>query len=229
VSDQGGQGETEQELSLSWPSAEEAAAESDLSEPEFESLLETVIDAAAIHAAQFGDDALFEDQPHSRGDAKGRASAASAGQGNGPPGIPPHLRWEIDWGGADTLDVYARKLDCFGIELGAYGVPGLGQVTYVSHLSRPHPHIRVGASRIDERLYMSWRGGARQEADRSLAARAGVLSGKVLLQFLPRETEELLLRVEHDYANRDAATIRKTRFGVRSAGKGYEFFVIEQR
>lgn len=224
----GGQEEIGQDVSLAWPSADEAAAESDLSEPEFESLLKTVIDAAAFRAAQLGDEAPLEDEPHGRGGKERTASAAGAGEGNGPPGIPPHLRWEIDWGGADTLEVYARKLDRFGIELGIYGVPGPGQVTYVSHLARLHPQARVGASGAEKRLYMSWRGGARQEADRSLAAKAGAASGKVLLQFFPRETEELLLQVEHDYRNRDAATIRKTRFGLRPVGNDYEFFVIEQ-
>ncbi|HET6882810.1 MAG TPA: hypothetical protein VFI31_21765 [Pirellulales bacterium] len=62
----------------------------------------------------------------------------------------------------------------------------------------------------------------------ALAAKAGVSPGSLLLQFFPPETEELLLRVEHDFRGRDASTIRKTRFGLRPAGKDYEFFVIEQ-
>jgi hypothetical protein len=47
-------------------------------------------------------------------------------------------------------------------------------VTYVSNLSRPRPEVRVGASKADERLYMSWRSGARKDADRRLAAKAGI-------------------------------------------------------
>lgn len=225
----GGQGESGQDLSLAWPTADAAAAESDLNEPVFEPLLKTIIAVAATRAAQFDEESSIEDKPQGRDRKKGTVEATGGGEGNGPVGMPPHLRWEIDWGGADTLETYARKLDFFGIELGTYGLPSPGQVTYISRLSRPRPDVRVGASKADQRLYMSWRGGARQAADRGLAAKAGVSPVTILLQFFPPETEELLLKVEQAYGHRAAATIRKTRFGVRSAGKEYEFFVVEQR
>ena len=75
---------------------------------------------------------------------------------------------------------------------------------------------------------MSWRRGTLRDADRSLAAKAGMAAGKIILQFYPEKTEQLLLRLEHEFRGRDASAIRKTRFGLRSGGDGYQFFVIEQ-
>lgn len=223
----GSQEELGADLSLASPGMDEVAAETDLSEPEFQSTLQTVISAAATRDVQTGDEVSF-DEPRRRKGKGGKASLAGIGGVSGKPGIPTHLRWEIDWGSADTLETYARKLDYFGIELGAFGIPRAGQVTYIKNLSRPSPDVRVGTSKTDERLYMSWRSGALKEADRRLAAKAGVSPVPILLQFFPPETEELLLRIEHDFRNRDATTIRKTRFGLRPVGRSYEFYIIEQ-
>ncbi|HQU42371.1 MAG TPA: hypothetical protein PK867_06140 [Pirellulales bacterium] len=102
-------------------------------------------------------------------------------------------------------------------------------MTYIKNLSRPAPDVRVGSAGEEKRLYMSWRRGTLQEADRKLAAKAGVPAGRILLQFYPAETEQGLLRAEHDFRGRDASTIRKTRFGVRATDRGYEFFVVDQQ
>lgn len=90
------------------------------------------------------------------------------------------------------------------------------------------PDVRIGTSKADERLYMTWRSGALKEADRRLAAKAGVSPGPIVLQFFSAETEQLLLGIEHGFRNRDATTIRKTRFGLRPARTSYEFYVMEQ-
>ena len=197
-----------------------------MTDPQFESTLNLLIDATALRELAAADTASFDDGLHGRGD---KSSAAGPGVGTGKSGLPPHLRWEIDWGSADTLETYARKLDFFGIELGAYGVPDSDQVTYIKNLSHAKPDVRQGAAKLDKRLYMWWRSGARKDADRHLAAKAGVSAGRILLQFFSEETEQLLLHIEQSFRGRDASTIRKTRFGLRPTGKGYEFFVIEQR
>ncbi|HVA49827.1 MAG TPA: hypothetical protein VNH11_25895 [Pirellulales bacterium] len=224
----GGESDLGDELLLASPVANDLAAETDLTDPEFQSTLTTVIDAAAMHEAAFGDATSFDEALSGSGPS-GTGTAAGPGDDSGKPGIPPHLRWEIDFGSADTLDTYARKLDGFGIELATFGVRGPGQLTYIKNLSRPAPDVRVGAAGAEKRLYMSWRRGTLQEADRKLAAKAGVPAGRILLQFYPAETEQLLLRAEHDFRGRDASTIRKTRFGVRPADRGYEFFVVDQQ
>ncbi|MCU0983058.1 MAG: hypothetical protein MUF25_28185, partial [Pirellulaceae bacterium] len=52
---------------------------------------------------------------------------------------------------------------------------------------------------------------------------------RMVLQFYPKETEMKLLRLEAENAKgRDARAFLKTIFGVRPAGSGYEFFVIDQ-
>jgi hypothetical protein len=225
--DGGGQGEVGDQPSLEAPSIEEMAAESDLDDPRLESTLDSLIDATARPELAVAFTASFDHGLNGSGGDEGKISGPGPGEGR--PGIPPHLRWEIDWGGVDTLETYARKLDFFGIELGTYGVPGPGKVTYIKNLSHTKPDLRVGVAKLEKRLYMSWRSGALKDADRQLAAKAGVPPGKILFQFFDKETEQLLLRTEQEFDGRDASTIHKTRFGLRPIGKGYEFFVIAQR
>lgn len=224
VQPSGGHGD---ELTLEPPRADEVSAA--LTDPEFQSTLQTIVDAAAVREAALANLASLEEEPKRGVGHSGTTAAAGTGVGGDKTGIPPHLRWEIDFGDVDTLDTYARKLDFFGIELGAYGVPGRGQVTYAKNLSRPMPDVRVGTATDEKRLYMSWRRGPLKNADRDLAIKAGMPAGRMLLQFFSAETEQALMRVEHDFHDRDAATIRKTRFGIRPIGKGYEFFVIDQQ
>jgi hypothetical protein len=77
---------------------------------------------------------------------------------------------------------------------------------------------------------MTWRTGSLKEADRELLRRAGIVSGgRDILQFYPPEVEAQLAQAEKQHAGpRDVESIRKTVFGVRRAGDGYEFYVIEQ-
>jgi hypothetical protein len=224
----GGEGELGDQLLLEAASADEVGAESDLTNPQFQSTLNTLVDATALPEVVLADASFDDELSDGRGHDR-RSSAAGPGEGAGKSGIPPHLRWEIDWGGGDTLATYARKLDFFGIELGAYGVPDPAQVTYIRNLSHVKPDIHVGPAKLDERLYMSWRSGALKDADRRLAAKALVPAGRILLQFFSAETEQLLLHTEQEFRGRDVSTIRKTRFGLRATGEGYEFFVIEQQ
>ncbi len=50
----------------------------------------------------------------------------------------------------------------------------------------------------------------------------------MVLQFFPAELENRLAYMELQYQGRKAKDIRRTRFGVRVAGKGFEFYVMEQ-
>jgi hypothetical protein len=216
-------------MQLDSPTPQDIAAESDLTDPELQETLKTVLDAVAIHEADLDDpsESLEDTTKKGGGQQIGDGKVPGFGYGGpGRPGIPPQMRWEISYADGQTLDIYARQLDFFGIEL---GVLGIGQVTYAKNLSKPKPDVRTGPSGADKRLYMTWKVGRLKEADRDLVARAGITAaGKPVLQFYPDETEQLLLHAEHDFKGRDASTIRKTRFGVRPAGKGYEFYVIEQ-
>lgn len=215
-------------MQLDSPTPQDIAAESDMTEPELQETLKTVLDAVAIHQADLADPTLSDEESTKRGGGQQIGTGNRPGYGFGPgrPGIPPHMRWEISYGDGNTLDLYARQLDFFGIELGVYTT---GRVTYAKGLSKPKPDVYQGPSNADKRLYMSWRQGRLKEADRELMAKAGVpVAGKVVLQFYPDATEQNLLHLEHDYKGKDASTIRKTRYGVRPVGKGYEFYVIDQ-
>lgn len=216
-------------MQLDSPTPQDIAAESDLTEPELQETLKTVLDAVAIREADLADPTLTDEDSTKKGGGQQTGTGNRPGYGfggTGKPGIPPHMRWEISYGDGSTLDLYARQLDFFGIELGVYTT---GKVTYAKNLSKPKPETYTGPSSADKRLYMSWRQGKLREADRELMAKAGVpAAGKVVLQFYPDPTEQMLLHLEHDFKGKDASTIRKTRFGVRPAGKGFEFYVIDQ-
>ena len=215
-------------MQLDSPTPQDIAAESDLSEPELQETLKTVLEAVALREADLDDPTISEEETPHKGGGKQEGTGNRPGYGFGPgkPGIPPHMRWEISFGDGNTLDIYARQLDTFKIELGVYGP---GRVTYARGLAQPKPEVYSKPSGEEKRLYMSWKQGRLKEADRELIARAGIAAaGKVVLQFYPDETEQKLLQLEQAFKGKDASTIRKTRFGVRAVGRGYEFYVIDQ-
>lgn len=216
-------------MQLDSPTNAMVAAESDLVDPDLKSTLDVVLDAVSTNVVNIDipieSDEVTTKQPGGKQIGDGKVPGWGLG-GDGRPGIPPQLRWEISFADGQTLDIYARQLDAFGIELGVLGV---GQVTYAKNLSKPRPDVYTGPTAADKRLYMMWRVGRLREADRDLVQKAGINpAGKQVLQFYPDPTEQALLRAEKDFKGRDAGTIRKTRFGVRPAGKTYEFYVIEQ-
>jgi hypothetical protein len=182
------------------------------------------------------DDALLrEEEPWSTGGVGG-----TRGTGNAPPlglgggtrgGVRRGERWLIEYDEGGSLDDYARQLDFFQVELGALAG---SDVSYAAQLAQPTPASRTGKTGDEDRLFFSWRKGSLQEADRQLLAKAGVdTNGKIIVQFFPQNTEDLLATIERQYMQqrapgRDIRTVRRTRFGVRTAGPGYEFHVKEQ-
>ncbi|HEX7376259.1 MAG TPA: hypothetical protein VF278_04070 [Pirellulales bacterium] len=215
-------------MQLDSPTAQDIAAESDLTEPELQETLKTVLEAVALREADLDDPTISEEESTNKGGGKQTGTGNRPGYGFGPgkPGIPPHMRWEISFGDGNTLEVYARQLDFFKIELGVYGP---GRVTYAKNLSKSKPDVHSGPSGEEKRLYMTWKQGKLKEADRELMAKSGIpAAGKIVLQFYSDELEQLLLRLEHDFKGRDASQVRKTRFRVRPQGRGYEFYVLDQ-
>lgn len=150
------------------------------------------------------------------------------GSGPGEGGIPNEQRWFIRYADDVSLSEYAKQLDFFGVELGAL-LPS-GELVYLNNLSNSAPTKRVSSSGRDEqRLYMTWQGGSRKAADEKLFERAGVnLSGAIMFHFYPKQTEQLLLTQEHQYANRKASEIRRTYFVAVKEGSGYGFVVTRQ-
>lgn len=140
--------------------------------------------------------------------------------------IPRFRRWEIYMAHGITIPKYSRLLDELGIELGMIGPT---EIQYAFHLTRPVPETRKGPVADEQRLYMSWRRGDLEDADRQLMSAAGCdVAGKVVVQFLPQALEDKLASLEHDFAGREEVAISKTRFGVRLGAAGYELYVLDQ-
>lgn len=182
-------------------------------------------------------DSLSEDQvdlsdPSERSGESGGGRGGEAGgegregTGSGAGGVPSYARWDIRYP-SQNLDEYAAMLDFFGIELGVVR-PGQS-VTYVSGLSGAKPILRQGGGE-ENRLNFRWQDAPRRRADVDLLKRKGVpTEGAILVQFFPAELEQKLLEIELRQANRPVRDIQKTRFGIRPAGSGFEFYVVEQQ
>jgi hypothetical protein len=147
--------------------------------------------------------------------------------GDRKPGLPRH--WEIVFPKGNTLDAYARQLDFFGIELGVLRPDN--SIVYAFHLAKPKPDTKVvtDPQKNERRYYLSWRDGDLRKADRELLARAGIhVEDELVLQFLPRQTEEKLYLLEGSYRGVERKKIDKTRFGIQPTGDGFAFYVLEQ-
>lgn len=188
--------------------------------------------AATVVSAVENDEMASFDEPDLRGGSPGigrrgrPGGTGKKGSGDGGSTVPRALRWVINYTQAQTLESYARLLDYFGIEIGV--MRGGERMTYVTGFSKPTPTTRKGSAGED-RLYFTWKDAARRRADAQLLQKAQVLTDNaVLVQFFPAPLEETLAQLEKAFKGKDAKQIRQTRFGVRRAGDGYEFYVIDQ-
>lgn len=225
----GGEGGVSTEgLNLDAPDVEEMAQELELEEPRIEQMMATIVDAVTERLTDLDDPALTEELVSGgRSASSGSGGAPFFGEGEGEGGIPRAARWEVFFQEGGDLDSYARQLAYFKIELGVIG--DSGQVTYAYNLVKPAPDRREGGGKEEDRLYMSWRSGKRQQADRRLLALAEIATrGRLIVQFYPAAVENRLAQLEGAFAGRSESEIRKTRFGVRTVGNGYEFYVLEQ-
>jgi hypothetical protein len=158
--------------------------------------------------------------------ARGGGPVGRDGVGVGPDDVSTRVaeRWVIEWGN-DTEVGYRRKLDHFGIYLGAVRDRSLvGAV-------RGFEAAKHEASANPPSLWFVHRDGVRTELDRKLLAAAGLKlrPTDVVAQFFPRELQAVLASLETGYSHKNVSQIQKTVFGIRPAGAGYEFFVIEQQ
>jgi hypothetical protein len=205
------------------------APESASDEPEVRESIDNVLDFtdAAVTETQRQFDMGQRATPGQPGSAEGTGRRPlGSGPGSGG-GFPREQRWMVRFGDQSNLEEYARQLDFFGIEFGAVVD---GKIVYLSHLSSPTPAKRTADGGADEkRLYMTWRGGGRKQADLQLFRKAGVEVGTgVLFHFYPKETEDRLARLELAYRKKRANDIRRTFFAVKRADGGYEFSVVHQ-
>jgi hypothetical protein len=189
--------------------------------------LENVTAAVSSRITQIDDVAL--DSAFTTGKGGGSGDGRGTGRGRGGPkeNIPRPQRWVIRFDGGN-LKMYAKQLDFFKIELAAIGQDDL--VHYAFNLAQPKPDQRTGPPDEEKRLYMTWRSGPLQEADRTLLTRAGIeLSGRVIMQFYPAEVEQALAKLEREYAaGKDVNDIRRTTFDIRQEGEKFQFVVTGQ-
>jgi hypothetical protein len=167
---------------------------------------------------------------HGRGSGEGMGDGTGRGPG-GPgtsDGIPAWERWEVRMS-AERIDEYAKQLDYFGVELGVAG-GGNPNVDYITSLAAARPKVRVGAPKDEKRLRFLHRSGELRQADRELAAKAGVnTTGRVVCQFYSPQMYQRLLTLENErMGKRRIREVRRTVFGVKRVGAKYEFFVISQ-
>lgn len=202
-------------------------AEIESDEREAQESLDSVLELADEAATQ--SERQFEQGTQSTGKQSSASGTGrrALGSGAGTKGFPREQRWFIRFSDQQNLDEYARQLDFFGIEFGA--IVG-GKLIYVSHFSAPKPQVRTTTSGSAEtRLYMTWQGGGRKQADLQLFKKAGVDVGNgTLFQFYPKPAEDQLARLEIDYRKRRVEEIRRTYFAVNPGGTGYQFAVVRQ-
>jgi hypothetical protein len=205
--------------------------------PTLETTLATVTSVAGSAAQQTTAAYLDAATPSSNTTGSGSGGSGTGTGGGRPPlgfgpgkggGVPRELRWFVSFSDDNSLDEYAKQLDAFGIELGVL-MPD-GRLIYVSQLSKPSPMQRVSTTGKDEkRLYFTWQGGDRQQADLKLFQKAGITVGKgTIYHFYPPRLEEVLATLEFNYAKRKAKEIRRTYFVVKKQGGAYGFEVTRQ-
>jgi hypothetical protein len=208
------------------PGIEELEEES---EPKVEQLLEAVTDVVSNQAAALDS---MQTNMFSSNVGSGLGDSRPPGPlGEGENIIPRAERWEIRYN-SNSIDAYAKQLDFFEIELGAVG--GKKTVDYASRLAESSPARREGPGGDSEkRLYMTWTTGALKRFDRELLAKANIATqGRIMAQFYPANVENELANLEMAYLRKNGKThireVKRTVFGVKRTGSGFEYFVISQ-
>jgi hypothetical protein len=196
----------------------------ELIEPQLATSLEAVTDVLSTQKAAL--DSLTTDAEQS-GKGKGKGDSRQAGPGGeGMNIIPRWERWQIKYQ-TTSRAIYAKQLDFFQIELAAAG--GKPVVDYASSFTRG-VRKRQAPGDKDDRLYFSWKTGKLKQFDRALLDSNGISTrNRVVLQFYPKIVENQLALLERDNAKgRHITEYKRTVFGVRNKGSGYEYYVISQ-
>ena len=86
---------------------------------------------------------------------------------------------------------------------------------------------REGPRDKEARYRFTWLQGSLEQADRDLLGRAGIDVGRnIIFKFLPNDLYQKLAAMEKQRAG--GKKPRTTVFGIRSAGSGYEFYIMRQ-
>lgn len=226
-------GEPDEQMDLESPDEEipdPSIAETQDDQSQIEEMLEQIVELSD-NASQQVEVVINADAAHStgkKGSSKG-SGKRPLGIGGGRGGVPSEQRWFVKFDDG-ALDVYAKQLDYFKIELGAFFPPPAKKIVYLSNLTNDKPTVREVKTGADNRLHMTHQGGGRQKADKALFAKAGVNvdGAAMLLHFYPKDSEQKLIGSELAYRNKKASEIRRSYFKVTPAAGGYKFTVTSQ-
>ena len=161
--------------------------------------------------------------------------AIGRGFGYGPgPGGGGGPEWEMRYD-ESTLTAYAQQLDFFGIELAVVG-GSKDQIEYARGFSQGAPTRRTGTRNEEQsakrrRTYFTHTSGQVQKYDQQLLKKAGINAegfGLIILQYYPTPQEDKLIEAQRKFRGLDQASIKKTVFGIRRQGNGFEFYVVDQ-
>ena len=210
------------------PGAEEVE---ELMEPTLADTIEAVTDAVSTVAASL-----------TTTDTNAVATTAGTGAGDSrPPGpegegddiIPRWERWQLTYTAKNPTE-YAKQLDFFKTELGAFG-GGENAIYSAGGLAGSPKGKKNPKPDTEKRLYFSWKSATPlAQYDRQLLGKAGVpIGGKNIVRFIDKDHENFLAHEELNYAKEKGFTevgqIAKTVFEYKAGGDGYEVIVVSQR
>jgi hypothetical protein len=207
-----------------------------LSEPAMEQTLQMVTETISTVAASL--DSL-ESNSTATGNGTGKGDSRPPGpEGEGDDIVPRFERWDIKFTARDKRN-YMLQLDAFKIEIGAIS-GGIATVDYVTNLSTApsKKSISPKEEKAKKRLaFVSKTENVLLQYEKQVLESAGIpITGRQILKFFPKETEEALGIAEKAYflekRSKDfrVTTIAKTVFECRANPKGgFQFVVIDQR
>jgi len=174
-----------------------------------------------IQQTDFTDPSL---QRQKGGTEGGAAGYGNKGTGVGKGGSSRAQRWVIEWG-SDTEIGYRRKLDFLKIYIGAVRN---GQLVGVVRGFGNAPKEQTGKP---PDLWFVHQDKTRVDTDRKLIREAGVpvAPTDIICQFYPPELQTQMVGIETKHQGKKESEIKKTVFGIRASGSGYELFVQEQQ
>lgn len=192
--------------------------------PQLADSIEALTEAASTVAAS---DREVDGSATQMGRGRGLGSKDGGGGGGGGKVRPPWERWQIRYTTA-SKEAYGKQLDFFKIEIG-----GISRTTpdihYLTGMGSAMRH-RVGNKSADKRVYFIYDQGVLRQWDMEFMQQAKVdMKNKILVQFYPEEVQAKLLQLERaKLGTKSLTTVYRTIYGVRQAGTGYEFYVIDQ-
>lgn len=210
------------------PTQDAALTDVDSEVTEMEETLDNVIDVADQATSQAPQQFETDFQNTGKqGSATGSGRRALGSGGDGA-GVPREQRWFVRFSDSGTIDTYAQQLDFFKIQFGLLTPDG--QLVYVWNFTQAKPDTRsVNTGKNEKRLYMTWQGGGRKDADVKLFNKAGIDARRgTIFHFYPANVEQNLAQLELGYRNKPVEEIRRTYFVVEQQGDGYKFVVTRQ-